>query len=114
MPSDTLVVPYKRKKMKKFKLKDSIYLKLVVKILDFCDLKWPLVYIGYAHLPKPKQHICKLCFSNGDLFSSLQQDKQHDNFDFSLFTINISIVDIFVFNFMFSFPNYVSFLFQQI
>jgi hypothetical protein len=42
---DTLIVPYKRKKMKKFKLKDSIYLKLVLKILEFCHLKWPLVYL---------------------------------------------------------------------
>ncbi len=63
----------KEKKLKKFKFKDAICFKLVVKILNFCHLKWPLVYITYAHLPKPRQCICKLCFNNGDLFSSLQQ-----------------------------------------
>jgi hypothetical protein len=68
MPSDTLIVPYKRKKVKKFKFKDSICLKLALKILDFCHLKWPLVYIVYAHLLKPGQRICKLCFSNGVFF----------------------------------------------
>jgi hypothetical protein len=98
----------KEKKLEKFKFKDSFCVKLVLMILNFCHLKWPFVYIGYAHLPKPGQHICKLCFSNGDLFCFLQQDKQHDNFDFPLFTINISIVDIFVFSFMFSLSNYVS------
>ncbi len=56
-PSFWLIGPYafslqtlslyltKEKKVKKFKLKDSIYLKLVLKILEFCHLKWPLVYL---------------------------------------------------------------------